>query len=471
MRSYGRVDWVAPPPGLRAVTRNSFSAHFRPKKQRFQISVWLDSLFTPKPALAMAGAVALVAIVAMGVVLLSLLAQSPELTATVAGVNGLVEFQDARNREWQPLDAGTELSAGDRIRSGADGKAVLRFPDDSAAEMAANSQLAIFRLSAARRGEGQITVLHQYVGRTQYDIQPQTSDSSWFEVETSSASVKVIGTVFVVEVTEYQATLVTVDKGTVEVSGEGSTLFVEEGQVASILPQSEPAMGMPTLASNGPCIQQPKAQDQITCDDGATADGSSAFSTVFSPMLNSLGTLVAGTVDASITPTVIGQLTASASSTPLNDGTPTAYPPGTGTPSTITPTSLTPTPDGTAPAQSTPTPTSPYPYPTATPTSPPPTLPPPTAPPSQATSTPPSPPTSPPPTSPPPTSPPPTSPPPTSPPPTSPPPTSPPPTSTSPPPTSPPPTAPPPTSPPPTPTSPPPTPTPPPPTPTPPPYP
>ena len=112
----------------------------------------------------------MVVVVAMAFALVVLLGQSPALTATVAEVSGAVELQSAASRDWKPLREDSELQAGDRIRSSAESMAVLRFPDDSVAEMGEDSQLAILRLANAKGSDGQIAVLHQYIGHSQFDI-------------------------------------------------------------------------------------------------------------------------------------------------------------------------------------------------------------------------------------------------------------------------------------------------------------
>ncbi len=155
----------------------------------------------------------------------------------------------------------------------------------------------------------------------------------------------------------------------------------------------------------GPAVlatTQPVSAGTVTPIQGTTGPAEIATSTLI-PNVNQATPLpLAGTAQATPTPTA-----PLAGPTSTLSGGPTNTPAAPGPTATTTPTP-TRTPTGTPPATTPP------------PTSPPPTSPPPTSPP----------PTSPPPTSPPPTSPPPTSPPPTSPPPTAPPPTAPPATST-----------------------------------------
>ncbi|MGB3712990.1 MAG: FecR family protein [Candidatus Promineifilaceae bacterium] len=377
MRSY---DWEAPPAGLRAIARRNFREHFEPVVQKSRLSIWLDSLLAPKPRFAMAGAVALMAIIAMGVALITLAGQGPELAATVADVTGLVELQPAGSHKWLLLRAGAELQASDRIRSAADGSAVLRYPDDSVTEIGADTQLAIVQLSATRRGEGQIVVLHQNVGQTRYAIKPQNPDDSWFEVETSAASFTVIGTEFAVEVTESQITIVSVTEGTVEVSGEGSTIRVEAGQTANVLPGAEPAFGTPSPTLPSSCAPPGETRIHDACGETAEEVGSSTTLTTTSRTIAFPEGTVTTTAGISNPVTISGLPTPTATPTSASDATPTAtYPPGTPAPGTGTPPTATPTSGASIPPHSTATPTPPTaPPPTSTPP-PTPTSPPPTA--------------------------------------------------------------------------------------------
>jgi hypothetical protein len=331
----------------------------------------------------MAGAVAMMAIIALGLALMTLVGQSPELAATVADVNGLVELQPAGSSRWLLLRTGAELQASDRIRSSADGSAVLRFPDGSVTEIGADTKLAIVQLSTTPTGEGQIVVLHQNIGQVRYDIQPQNPDKSWFEVETSSASVTVVGTKFSVEVTDSQITITSVAKGTVEVSGDGSTIRIEAGQTANVLPGAEPAFGTPAPHNPSPCALLGETRIQEICSETAEEIGSTAALTGTSQSIAFPEGTITTTAGIPTPATVLGLPTPSATASSTADATPTAtYPPGTsptatetppsGTQPTATPPEATPTSGGSIP----PPPTATHPPPTSIPptaTAPPPT--------------------------------------------------------------------------------------------------
>ncbi|MGB3712992.1 MAG: FecR family protein [Candidatus Promineifilaceae bacterium] len=246
--------WVQPPDELRAIARQVYREHFRPQTRKSPLSGWIEAIFTPRPRLVMIGAAALILLVSVGVVLVALVGQEPALAASVAEVTGLVEMRSAGSDEWLPLQQGMELQAGDRMRSGDDSQAALRFPDYSVTELEANSELSILQLRTPRSGEGQVVMLRQNLGRTQNVVESQVSaasrfETSRFEIETPSAKVTVKGTNFAVEVTESGATLVTVMEGSVVVTGEDLGTVVKAGEMASVLPDARPALGVPLPTS------------------------------------------------------------------------------------------------------------------------------------------------------------------------------------------------------------------------------
>jgi hypothetical protein len=238
-------DWVQPPDALRAIARRSYREHYRPLARSSPWPGWLSAILAPRPQFVMVGAAALILLVTVGVVLVALVGQEPSLMASVTEVTGLVEMKRAGSDEWQAIQVGTELKASDRLRSADDASALLRFPDRSLTDIAGNTQLTILQLRTPRSDEGQIVVLRQTLGNTRYDVQPQESPESRFEIETPSAKVSVVGTIFMVDVTESGGTLVTVMEGFVEVSGEGNSTVVEAGDLASVLPGKPPAPGVP----------------------------------------------------------------------------------------------------------------------------------------------------------------------------------------------------------------------------------
>jgi hypothetical protein len=371
--------WLRPPDNLRITVRQAYREHYRPQVKKSPLS-WFECIFAPKTRLALVGASAMVIVVILGAILFAPKGPEQDHYATAVKVHGMVEFKPAGSKEWLPLNEGMELKSSDRIRSGPDSMSTLRFPDGSEAEMGAVTQIAIFQLSSGQGGEGQIIVLHQYIGKTLFEIQPQDPSNSRFEVESSSASITVVGTIFTVEVTEYQATLVTVGEGAVLLKGQDSVIRVEAGQSAYVLPGEGPAHGAPALSSVPPCTQVEITEIQELCSEQAQDSQTSAPSAAQSPSLNDPSS--AGMAGISTPANDQGQPTATSTPTSGSAATPRGiYPPGISSPTATTLPSGFPTSQGgsaaTLPTSTSVPPTLTPPYPTATPYYPPTSTPPP----------------------------------------------------------------------------------------------
>ena len=383
--SMRKDHWLQPPENLRITVRQAYRQHYLPQVKKSPKTSWLESVFAPMARLAMArpgvlvgpavlvGASAMVIIVILGAIFFASKGQGQGLYATAAEVQGEVEFKPSGSRGWLPLNEGMELKSSDRIRSGPDSKSTLRFPDGSEAELGAGTQLAIFQLSSGQGGEGQIIVLHQYIGNTLFEIQPQDPSNSRFEVESSSASITVVGTIFTVEVTEYQATLVTVDEGAVLLKGQDSAIRVEAGQSGYVLPGEGPEHGMSTLSSIPPCVQVEITEIQEFCSDQAQGSKTSASSAAQSPSFTNPSSAgmagISTPVNDQAQPTATSTPTSGSAATPIG-----TYPPGSSSPTaTASPTGTTSQGGSAAtiPTNTSVPPTMTPPYPTATPYYPP----------------------------------------------------------------------------------------------------
>ena len=135
--------WVRPPDDLRlnvlqAYDRRAYS--LAPKSIRaLRLPAWLGMSLGPRTRIVMAGAAALVVLVMASFFLTTLRTEGPALAATVDEITGQVEFKTVGSRTWEPLYEGTELQAGDRIKSGFESKAILRYPDDSQTKIDSDS--------------------------------------------------------------------------------------------------------------------------------------------------------------------------------------------------------------------------------------------------------------------------------------------------------------------------------------------
>ena len=163
--------------------------------------------------------------------------QAPDApTAQVAEARGVVEV--LADGAWTPLDAGAEIAAGQRVRTGPLSAATLRFPDGSAARLGARTEIALLTLSAA--SEPRVVLLEQVAGQSLHLVQPDGTPGARYAVNTPSGVGEALGTIFGVAVSDGLARF-SVDEGEVAVTGEGVTVQVQAGEVSTVAEGSSPA--------------------------------------------------------------------------------------------------------------------------------------------------------------------------------------------------------------------------------------
>ena len=124
-------------------------------------------------------------------------AQALTQVASVAGVRGTVEVQRGGRGEWQPLFAGNPVFIGEPLRSSADSSAALVFTDDCVVVLGPDTAMTVDLYGSRGKGPKR-ALLKLEGGAIQAIVSGYGSDASRFEVETSSAIVRVQSTQFVV---------------------------------------------------------------------------------------------------------------------------------------------------------------------------------------------------------------------------------------------------------------------------------
>jgi len=229
-------EWVAPPASLNTKL----------------ISALFDkviALFTLRPQFAWGAAAALILIVFF--IAFSIGGRTVEQEATATAAEGTVVARSAESDVWQAVEEGSTFSPGDTIRTGDNSTVVLIYGDDSKTIVEANTEIVIVEMSAARNGRNQVTILAQNIGRTQHQINELQGVDSYFEVQTPSASVTVVGTMFTVEVDQEGNSAVWVDEGIVAVSGGGQTVQLAAGESTFVQ-----VGGVPATATASPTPPQ-----------------------------------------------------------------------------------------------------------------------------------------------------------------------------------------------------------------------
>jgi hypothetical protein len=155
----------------------------------------------------------------------------------VAAAQGAVDLQ--RRGAWSDVDPGYTLQIGDRVRSGANGRAKLVMQDDSVLDVAPNTELVIDD-SSAHDGHPHSSYRlfrGRVLGRAS---EVYADESARFEIETPNALVSVQGTEFVVgHDADVEATEVYGLSGTVDVVGKigamgGGKVSVGQGMMTRV---------------------------------------------------------------------------------------------------------------------------------------------------------------------------------------------------------------------------------------------
>lgn len=147
----------------------------------------------------------------------------------VAWKEGRVELSGSSG--WRPVQVGSRVAAGTKIRTGPKARVELEAPDGSMVRLGPNSKLGIDEATAAKNSRK--VGLRLWAGRVWASVtKALTGSESRFEVRTSNAVAGVRGTSFTVLAQDDLSALVRVYSGTVGVRGRGKKGQKARRQVA-----------------------------------------------------------------------------------------------------------------------------------------------------------------------------------------------------------------------------------------------
>ena len=187
----------------------------RPWRRRVFRMPRLPALGSGWPALRSFGRAGAIAVPAAGAAVLAIVlvlggGASRAHAATLTVFDGAVEI--AGDDGWSKLEDGEEISEGDWLRTGADGRALVTFADGSTVALDPETEFTVAELvlDGARR----ITLV-QASGRLWHDVAPSSAGGG-YTIETPDAIVTATGTLFETLVRSGE-TAVTTEEGSVEV--------------------------------------------------------------------------------------------------------------------------------------------------------------------------------------------------------------------------------------------------------------
>ena len=167
---------------------------------------------------------------------------SPSVLAVLAGrvelAHGSAAYAGARD--------GQTVTAGDRVRTGDTGHAVVTFFDGSTLDIGSATEVAIE--AAASSGATVDLVISQAIGRTFSSVHKLVDPRSRYEIRTPSLVAAVRGTKFEVEVAADGSAAERTTEGLVAVSSAGAEVFVPAGAQTRATRGTRPAAPAPIPA-------------------------------------------------------------------------------------------------------------------------------------------------------------------------------------------------------------------------------
>jgi len=169
---------------------------------------------------------------------------SPVCTLNV--LSGDIKVLPADAYMWEQADDGMVLEPGSRIKTGENSYASLTFAEGTTTSIEPDTDLIIDQLGNGDSIQANSILLKQRSGKTWNQVAKISEDDSSFQIQTTSASIVVHGTLFSTEIDESGTTLVQTAEGLVNVSAEGQAVLVSEGQQTTVRDGAPPAIPAPT---------------------------------------------------------------------------------------------------------------------------------------------------------------------------------------------------------------------------------
>jgi FecR-like protein len=141
---------------------------------------------------------------------------------------------------FAPASDGDLVNIGDSVQTAISSHAMVTFFDGSTLEIEPATTVQIEDAASAASGAISIRI-SQTIGRTWASVQKLTRVDSKFEIRTPTAVAAVRGTGFITEVLADGTTTVQTTDGNVQVTAQGQSVLVGQGQTTTVPPNSPPS--------------------------------------------------------------------------------------------------------------------------------------------------------------------------------------------------------------------------------------
>jgi hypothetical protein len=193
-------------------------------------------------------------------------------------IRGNILVMKRESLAWEKAGDGMILEPGCRIKTAPDAQAAITFTRGTTTKLEPGTDLVIDKIEDSQGTQPYTVVLKQQSGKTWNQVDKAGGNTS-FQIRTTSADIKVHGTLFSTEIDESGKTTVQTTEGRVSVNAGGEEVQVAAGMMTEVRPHEKPAAPM--------AIPQAKNELVITVNNPA-------FGLVKDPGGSSIGYLNSG---------------------------------------------------------------------------------------------------------------------------------------------------------------------------------
>jgi hypothetical protein len=156
--------------------------------------------------------------------------------AQVVEIRGVVQSQRKNQMAWNPVQVNQLLWGKDWMRTKQGSGARLRFLDVSTAELGENTEITVEQLAIRRGGSAAHVVLKTWAGTTAIRAVRLVDPSSFFRLDTPTASTVVRGARMTVQVEQGGRTQIDLQQGGAEVQIKDTSIALGMGERISVEP-------------------------------------------------------------------------------------------------------------------------------------------------------------------------------------------------------------------------------------------
>ncbi len=159
-------------------------------------------------------------------------------------INGNVLVMEKDSLSWEKASGKTLLEPGTRIKTAPNAHASITFTGGTTTKLEPGTDLVVDKIEESDDTRPYTVVLKQQLGKTWNQVD-KTDGNTSFQIRTTSANIKVHGTLFSTEVDAAGKTTVQTTEGKVGVSAGGQEVQVFAGAMTEVRPRSKPSAPAP----------------------------------------------------------------------------------------------------------------------------------------------------------------------------------------------------------------------------------